>query len=279
LWEAPRAERRALAGALLAAGVADAKIIEQGVNVKALSTFMGHASVAFTLDRYGHLFPGAESEAGGLLDTYLNAAGGRVRRAVARTSGPHPAEFRSAKPKRPLGAACTTSDRGWLLPHSGGFEGLGSVEIGDASDATTAFECQKVGNCHIHLDAAAAAQRVGMQERDDRVTRVEEPLGVVPELLPILGKRHEVSANLGMTVNRNATERGEVRKQLDVRVTFRNDSLHIATISCVVEPPCRFDVLLRHRSPSIPGPVVSARPRLSPPSSPGCAPPRSGSSR
>jgi hypothetical protein len=40
------------------------------------STFMGHASVAFTLDRYGHLFPGAESEAGGLLDTYLDAAGG-----------------------------------------------------------------------------------------------------------------------------------------------------------------------------------------------------------
>ena len=51
-------------------------MIAAGVNVKALSTFMGHASVAFTLDRYGHLFPGAESEAGGLLDTYLDAAGG-----------------------------------------------------------------------------------------------------------------------------------------------------------------------------------------------------------
>ena len=50
--------------------------IAAGVNVKALSTFMGHASVAFTLDRYGHRFPGAESEAGGLLDTYLDAAGG-----------------------------------------------------------------------------------------------------------------------------------------------------------------------------------------------------------
>ena len=51
-------------------------MIAAGVNVKALSTFMGHASVAFTLDRYGHLFPGAESAAGGLLDTYLDAAGG-----------------------------------------------------------------------------------------------------------------------------------------------------------------------------------------------------------
>jgi integrase len=51
-------------------------MIAAGVNVKALSRFMGHASVAFTLDRYGHLFPGAENEAGGLLDTYLDAAGG-----------------------------------------------------------------------------------------------------------------------------------------------------------------------------------------------------------
>jgi integrase len=46
------------------------------VNAKAVSVYMGHASVAFTLDRYGHLFPGAESEAAGLLDTYLDAAGG-----------------------------------------------------------------------------------------------------------------------------------------------------------------------------------------------------------
>jgi hypothetical protein len=37
---------------------------------------MGHARVAFTLDRYGHLFPGADSEAGGLLDTCLDRAGG-----------------------------------------------------------------------------------------------------------------------------------------------------------------------------------------------------------
>jgi integrase len=52
-------------------------MIAAGVNAKAVSTFMGHASVAFTLDRYGHLFPGAEDEAAGLLDTYLDAAGGQ----------------------------------------------------------------------------------------------------------------------------------------------------------------------------------------------------------
>jgi integrase len=30
------------------------------VNAKALSTFMGHASISITLDRYGHLIPGSE---------------------------------------------------------------------------------------------------------------------------------------------------------------------------------------------------------------------------
>jgi integrase len=52
-------------------------MIAAGVNPKAVSTFVGHASVAFTLDRYAKLFKGAEDEAGGLLDTYLDAAGGQ----------------------------------------------------------------------------------------------------------------------------------------------------------------------------------------------------------
>ena len=46
-----------------------------GVNLKALSTFIGHARIAITLDLYGHLLPGSEDEAAGLLDTYLGAAG------------------------------------------------------------------------------------------------------------------------------------------------------------------------------------------------------------
>jgi integrase len=48
--------------------------IAAGVNLKALSTFMGHARIAITLDLYGHLLPGSEDEAAGLLDTYLGAA-------------------------------------------------------------------------------------------------------------------------------------------------------------------------------------------------------------
>ena len=49
-------------------------MIAAGVNAKALSTYMGHSSIEVTLDRYGHLFPGNESEAAGLLDAYLLAA-------------------------------------------------------------------------------------------------------------------------------------------------------------------------------------------------------------
>lgn len=48
-------------------------MIAANVNAKALSTFMGHSSVAITLDRYGHLMPGSEAEAAGLLDAYLEA--------------------------------------------------------------------------------------------------------------------------------------------------------------------------------------------------------------
>jgi integrase len=49
-------------------------MIAAGVNAKALSTFMGHANISITLDRYGHLMPGAEDEAAGLMDAYLQAS-------------------------------------------------------------------------------------------------------------------------------------------------------------------------------------------------------------
>jgi hypothetical protein len=40
---------------------------------------MGHASVTITLDRYGHLMPGNETEAAALLDRYLARANSRAR--------------------------------------------------------------------------------------------------------------------------------------------------------------------------------------------------------
>ena len=48
-------------------------MIAAGVNAKALSVYMSHASVTNTLDRYGHLFPGNEAAAG-LLGAYLVSA-------------------------------------------------------------------------------------------------------------------------------------------------------------------------------------------------------------
>jgi integrase len=62
-------------------------MIAAGVNAKALSTFMGHANISITLDRYGHLMPGAEDEAAALMDSYLQAAGAARQpdsRAVSR---------------------------------------------------------------------------------------------------------------------------------------------------------------------------------------------------
>jgi len=59
-----------------------AYMIAAGINSKALSTYMGHSSITITLDRYGHLLPGNESEAAHLLDTWLKKATteNRIRR-------------------------------------------------------------------------------------------------------------------------------------------------------------------------------------------------------
>jgi integrase len=48
-------------------------MIAARVNAKALSTHMGHSSIAMTYDRCGHRMPGSEAEAAGLLDAYLAA--------------------------------------------------------------------------------------------------------------------------------------------------------------------------------------------------------------
>ncbi|MGZ4380862.1 MAG: tyrosine-type recombinase/integrase [Gaiellaceae bacterium] len=54
-------------------------MIAAGVNAKALATYMGHASVTITYDRYGHLMPGNEVEAAALLDAYLERANTQAR--------------------------------------------------------------------------------------------------------------------------------------------------------------------------------------------------------
>lgn len=62
-------------------------MIAAGVNAKALSTFMGHANISITLDRYGHLMPGSEAEAAELLDAYLTARRERAEEAARAAGG------------------------------------------------------------------------------------------------------------------------------------------------------------------------------------------------
>ncbi|MEK6326294.1 MAG: tyrosine-type recombinase/integrase [Actinomycetota bacterium] len=47
-------------------------MIAAGVNAKALSSYLGHANIAITFDRYGHLMPGSEAEARDRLNAYLD---------------------------------------------------------------------------------------------------------------------------------------------------------------------------------------------------------------
>jgi integrase len=54
-------------------------LIDAGVNAKAITTYMGHASITVTFDLYGHLMPGNEDEAAALVDAYLERANTQAR--------------------------------------------------------------------------------------------------------------------------------------------------------------------------------------------------------
>ena len=60
--------RHTFASLMIAAGIASGRF-----NPKALSEYMGHASIQITYDQYGHLMPGAEAEAAAMLDSFLAA--------------------------------------------------------------------------------------------------------------------------------------------------------------------------------------------------------------
>ena len=49
-------------------------LIAAGVNAKAITAYLGHASIQSTFDLYGHLMPGNEVEAVALVDAYLERA-------------------------------------------------------------------------------------------------------------------------------------------------------------------------------------------------------------
>jgi integrase len=93
---ARRAERAWVAAELAPIGLHELRhscasiFIAAGVNAKALSTYLGHASISITLDRYGHLMPGSEDEAVALVDDYIERATG----AKTGASGPETAPLR-----------------------------------------------------------------------------------------------------------------------------------------------------------------------------------------
>ena len=89
-----------------------ALMIAAGVNVKALSTFMGHANIRITLDQYGHLLPGAEDEAAGLLDAFLarQLGGPQVERAEAKAP-PRSAAAPSRKSTEPIQSRASSTER------------------------------------------------------------------------------------------------------------------------------------------------------------------------
>ena len=66
-------------------------------NANVLQTLMGHSSITVTFNRYGHLMPGSETEAAGLLDSYLEAAATAVRGSDGTVRG------KSAGKLRPCG--------------------------------------------------------------------------------------------------------------------------------------------------------------------------------
>jgi integrase len=54
-------------------------LIAARVNAKAITAYLGHASIQTTFDLYGHLMPGNEDEAVALVDAYLERANTDVR--------------------------------------------------------------------------------------------------------------------------------------------------------------------------------------------------------
>ena len=81
-------------------------MIAAGVNAKALSSYMGHAGISITLDRYGHLMPGSETQAAWMLDDYLSR-GARI------APGGHGGRLRPAPTGRPNGETYARWRRTW----------------------------------------------------------------------------------------------------------------------------------------------------------------------
>jgi integrase len=67
-------------------------LIDAHVNPKAIQTFLGHATIQMTFDRYGHLMPGSREQARELVDAYLDAA---IREAKVEAAAADPCASRA----------------------------------------------------------------------------------------------------------------------------------------------------------------------------------------
>jgi integrase len=66
----PPAERIRPIGLHECRHTAVSQMLDAGISIDKVSKFMGHASIAITVDRYSHLLPGGEADAVALLDAY-----------------------------------------------------------------------------------------------------------------------------------------------------------------------------------------------------------------
>jgi Phage integrase family len=107
-------------------------MIAAGVNAKGLSTYMGHAAIAITLDRYGHLMPGSEEEAAGLLDAYLVRSAEKVSgSSLGETSITYAAHLEAVAHRSTLmGLRSYREDLLALLERRGGIGDVWQVDMG-----------------------------------------------------------------------------------------------------------------------------------------------------
>jgi hypothetical protein len=90
-------------------------MIAAGVNVKALSTFMGTPGSRSRSTATATCSRAPRARRAGCWTPTSTRPGGTVHRRLARTSGPHRGRFRFAKGESANGTACTTSDHGTAL--------------------------------------------------------------------------------------------------------------------------------------------------------------------
>lgn len=144
-------------------------MIAAGVNAKALATFMGHANISITLDRYGHLMPGSEDEAAGLLDAYVETQRKRAEE-HARTAATHIL----------WGHAAVASTRD--LSNAKG----GRMAAGDAIEEGFAAGVDRASQWSMEVPPDVAMQAVGP---------LRDALGELPELHPrFVGLFSEITA-------------------------------------------------------------------------------------